>query len=116
VEQWIIDHQEDDGSWGGIMLPWLFSLIALKYLGYENSHPVMKKGLSGLEDFIMEDSDNFVLQPATSPVWDTAWAVIALVKSGMDPEDPQLIKAADWLLDKQVKVEGDWKVKNPATL
>lgn len=115
VEKWILDHQEDDGSWGGIMLPWLFSLIALKYLGYENSHPVMKKGLSGLEDFIMEDSDNFVLQPATSPVWDTAWAVIALVKSGMDPNDPRLIRSADWLLNKQVKVEGDWKVKNPGT-
>ena len=78
VEKWILDHQEDDGSWGGIMLPWLFSLIALKYLGYENDHPVMRKGLSGLEDFIMEDSQNFVLQPATSPVWDTAWAIIAL--------------------------------------
>ena len=115
VEQWILEHQEDDGSWGGIMLPWLFSLIALKYLNYENSHPVMKKGLLGLEDFIIEDSDNFVLQPATSPVWDTAWAVIALVKSGMDPGDPRLVRAADWLLDKQVKVKGDWKVNNPGT-
>jgi len=29
VEKWIIARQEEDGSWGGIMLPWLFSLIAL---------------------------------------------------------------------------------------
>jgi squalene-hopene/tetraprenyl-beta-curcumene cyclase len=113
VEKWILDHQEDDGSWGGIMLPWLFSLIALKYLGYDNDHPVMKKGLSGLEDFIMEDSQNFVLQPATSPVWDTAWAIIALRKSGISADDPSLVKAANWLLDKQVHVEGDWKIKTP---
>jgi len=113
VERWIIDHQEDDGSWGGIMLPWIFSLIALKYLGYENSHPVMVKGLSGLESFIMEDSENFVLQPATSPVWDTAWAIIALRKSGIDSRHPGLVRAAEWLLDKQVHTEGDWKFKNP---
>jgi len=113
VEKWILDHQEDDGSWGGIMLPWLFSLIALKYLGYSNDHPVMEKGLSGLEDFIMEDSTSFVLQPATSPVWDTAWAIIALRKSGISADDPSLVKAANWLLDKQVHVEGDWKIKTP---
>lgn len=113
VEKWILDHQEEDGSWGGIMLPWIFSLIALKYLGYKNDHPVMAKGLSGLEDFIMEDSENFILQPATSPVWDTAWAIIALRKSGIGPDTPALVKAANWLLDKQVNVEGDWKIKNP---
>jgi len=113
VEKWIIGHQEDDGSWAGIMLPWVFSLIALKYLGYNNDHPVMKKGLAGLEDFIMEDSENFILQPATSPVWDTAWAVIALRRSGIEAGDPALARAAHWLLDRQVHVEGDWKVNNP---
>lgn len=113
VEKWIVEHQEDDGSWGGIMLPWIFSLIALKYLGYQEDHPVMKKGLSGLEDFIMEDNENFVLQPATSPVWDTAWATIALRNSGIGPGEPALKNAAHWLMQKQVKVGGDWKIKNP---
>ncbi len=115
VEKWIIDRQEDDGSWGGIMLPWLFSLIALKCLGYNNGHPVMKKGFKGLEDFIEEDSDKIILQPATSPVWDTAWAVIALSDSGIKKNDSRLVKAANWLLEKQVKIKGDWKVKNPNT-
>jgi squalene-hopene/tetraprenyl-beta-curcumene cyclase len=33
VEEWILSRQEDDGSWGGILLPWVYSLIALKSLG-----------------------------------------------------------------------------------
>ncbi|MFO7928617.1 MAG: squalene--hopene cyclase [Candidatus Humimicrobiaceae bacterium] len=115
VEKWIVQRQEDDGSWGGIMLPWLFSLIALKCLGYENTHPVMKKGLEGLEDFIAEDSNKIVLQPATSPVWDTAWVAIALRESGIPENEERLVKAANWLLEKQVRTKGDWSIKNPWT-
>lgn len=113
VEKWILDHQEDDGSWGGIMLPWLFSLIALKCLGYKETHPVMQKGMKGLENFIIEDFRTMILQPATSPVWDTAWVLIALRESGTSVCHPQLLKGANWLLGKQISVPGDWKIKNP---
>src|SRR5579875_3379138 len=41
VERWIVDRQEDDGGWGGIQPPWVYSLIALDLLGYELDHPVM---------------------------------------------------------------------------
>ena len=115
VEEWIIGHQEKDGSWGGIMLPWLFSLIALKCLGYSNSHPVMARSLAGLEDFIAEDDRQIILQPAASPVWDTAWSVIALRQSGISADNEQLVRAARWLMDRQVTTEGDWKVNNPRT-
>ncbi len=115
VEEWIVSHQESDGSWGGIMLPWLFSLVALKCIGYSTEHPIIKKGLAGLEDFIDEDEENFILQPATSPVWDTAWTILALSSSGINHNDSSLKKGAEWLLQKQVKVAGDWKVKNPKT-
>ena len=30
AEQWILDHQEADGSWGGIQPPWVYSLMALE--------------------------------------------------------------------------------------
>jgi squalene-hopene/tetraprenyl-beta-curcumene cyclase len=115
VERWIINHQEADGSWGGIMLPWVYSLFALKSLGYELDHPVIKAGLQGLEDFIIEDENTFRLQPAVSPIWDTAWAVLALRESGLPPDHPALKKASDWMLSQEIKVPGDWSVKNPNT-
>jgi squalene-hopene/tetraprenyl-beta-curcumene cyclase len=114
VERWIVDHQEADGSWGGIMLPWIYSLMALKSLGYALDHPVIARGLAGIEDFIVEDERTLRLQPALSPVWDTAWAIIALRESGLAEDHPALIKAAGWLLEKEIRAPGDWRRKNPA--
>ncbi|MGQ9683465.1 MAG: squalene--hopene cyclase, partial [Anaerolineae bacterium] len=113
VGQWIVDHQEADGSWGGIMLPWVYSLMALKTLGFGLEHPVMRKGLEGLEKFIREDGATLRLQPATSPVWDTAWAVLALRASGLEADHPALQRAGIWLLSREVRTRGDWQVKNP---
>lgn len=115
AEKWVIDHQEADGSWGGIMLPWAYSLFALKALGYPLEHPVTDKGLKGLEGFIVEDDTTLRLQPATSPVWDTAWVTIALSESGLSADHPALVRAARWLLREEIRTGGDWQVKNPRT-
>jgi len=116
VEQWIVSHQEPDGSWGGIMLPWIYSLFALKSLGFTLEQPVIQLGMAGLEGFILETEDDFILQPAVSPVWDTAWAALALRESGLPPDHPMLQKAAIWMLDQEIRVDGDWKIKNPDTM
>lgn len=55
-------------------------------------------------------------QCCISPVWDTAWAGVALLDAGAKPDDARLLKTAHWLLSKQVTdVIGDWGVKNPST-
>ena len=113
AERWIVEHQEADGSWGGIMLPWLYSLVALNCLGYRSDHPVVAQGLAGLEGFIIETESSMLLQPAVSPVWDTAYSVIALRESGLAADHPALITAGRWLIDQQVLVGGDWQEKRP---
>jgi len=111
AERWILAHQDSDGSWGGIMLPWVYSLVALKCMGHANDAPAMSRGLQGLETFIVDADDTMRLQPAVSPVWDTAYSTIALREAGLDPDHPALVRAATWLLGKQVTSEGDWQVK-----
>jgi len=113
--RWIEAHQEADGSWGGIMLPWVYSLVALKALGYPLSHPIMARGLQGLESFLVIDERGLRLQPATSPVWDTTWAMVALAASGLAPDHPALRQGASWLLGQAIRTPGDWQVKNPHT-
>jgi squalene-hopene/tetraprenyl-beta-curcumene cyclase len=109
--QWIVDHQEDDGSWGGIQPPWVYSLMALHTLGYSVQHPVMAKGIEGLDKFVIEEEDTLRVQACVSPLWDTALAMIGLLDSGLDPDHPALVKAGKWLLKEQVLSGGDWQVK-----
>ena len=111
AERWILDHQEADGSWGGIQPPWVYSLIALNHLGYSMDHPVMRKGLGGFEAFAIEEGDTWRVQACISPVWDTGLVLIGLLDSGMDPEEPAIQKATRWLLKEQVLTGGDWQVK-----
>ncbi|HXG36230.1 MAG TPA: squalene--hopene cyclase, partial [Dehalococcoidia bacterium] len=112
AEKWIVEHQEADGSWGGIQPPWVYSLMALKTQGYPKDHPVIKKGLEGLEtSFAIEDEEIFNPQACLSPVWDTALAMIGLLNSGLPSDHPALVSAGRWLLREQVLSGGDWQVK-----
>ncbi|HWG65605.1 MAG TPA: squalene--hopene cyclase [Streptosporangiaceae bacterium] len=115
--EWIIARQEADGCWGGIQPPWVYSLMALHVLGYGLDHPVMKRGLAGLDRFtITEDGpDGPVrrLEACQSPVWDTILAVIALADAGVAPDHPAMTLAANWLLAEETPGPGDWQVRRP---
>jgi len=113
AEQWIVARQEADGSWGGIQPPWVYSLMALNLRGYAVDHPVMRAGLEGLDRFVIEEGDERRLEACQSPVWDTALAIIALTDAGVAADDPGLVRAADWLLDEEVRVRGDWAIRRP---
>jgi squalene-hopene/tetraprenyl-beta-curcumene cyclase len=112
VVEWIVQHQEADGSWGGIQPPWVYSLIALHVMGFPADHPAMRRGWDGFDNgYIIEDEDTCSLQGCISPVWDTCLVHIALAESGMPASDPALRRSGAWLLGKQVTVGGDWQVR-----
>lgn len=113
AEQWVLDHQEPTGDWGGIQPAMLNSILALHCLGYANDHPAVVKGLEALANFCIEGDTELVLQSCVSPVWDTALALKALVDSGVPTDHPALVKGAQWLLDREVRKPGDWKIKSP---
>jgi squalene-hopene/tetraprenyl-beta-curcumene cyclase len=109
--EWVVAHQEADGSWGGIQPPWVYSLIALKHVGYSMEHPVMKKGLEGFNGFAIQEGDTWRLQACISPVWDTCLVLLALLESGAAPRSPVVQESARWLLDQQIRDGGDWQVQ-----
>ena len=115
--EWIIARQEKDGCWGGIQPPWVYSLMALNLLGYQIEHPIMQRGLSGLDRFtITEDTpDGPVrrLEACQSPAWDTVLMMIALADAGLPADHPALANAAQWVLDEEIRGPGDWQVRRP---
>src|SRR5260370_32489160 len=52
VENWILEHQEANGSWGGIEPCYLLSALALKDNGYRNDHTVLKKDIDTSHELI----------------------------------------------------------------
>ncbi len=113
AENWILEHQESSGDWGGIQPAMLNSILALHCLGYANDHPAVVSGLEALANFCVEDDEKLVLQSCVSPVWDTALALVAMQEAGVPLDHPALVKATKWLLDREVRIKGDWRIKSP---
>jgi squalene-hopene/tetraprenyl-beta-curcumene cyclase len=114
AESWIVRRQESDGSWGGIQPPWVYSLMALQLRGYPLDHPVMRRGVEGIDTFMISEGDMRHLEACQSPVWDTALALIALADAGISTGEPATEKAVDWLLVEEVGIVGDWAVRRPS--
>ncbi|RCJ24747.1 squalene-hopene cyclase [Nostoc minutum NIES-26] len=112
AEKWILERQEATGDWGGIIPAMLNSMLALRCLGYDQSDPIVARGLQAIDNFAIETEDSYRVQPCVSPVWDTAWVIRALVESGFAPDHPAIVQAGEWLLQKQILDYGDWTVKN----
>jgi squalene-hopene/tetraprenyl-beta-curcumene cyclase len=113
-EDWIVDHLRNSDGLGAIFPPIVNSIIALRCLGYDRDHSLTRSQIRELEKLEIEEGETLRVAPCFSPVWDTALASTALVDSGLSPGHPVLQKAGAWLLSKEVKEIGDWKIKNPA--
>jgi squalene-hopene/tetraprenyl-beta-curcumene cyclase len=110
AERWMqIRFDRSDGL-GAIYPPMVWSIIALKCLGYPDDSPEMRYCHDELRKLVIEEEKDGTarLQPCKSPVWDTAIAVRALAASGVQPDNPAMREAIGWLLDRQVKRRGDW--------
>jgi squalene-hopene/tetraprenyl-beta-curcumene cyclase len=112
AEKWMLERFEMSDGLGAIYPAMLNAIIALRCLGYSLDDPQMIRALDEFEKLGIEEGDTFRMQPCKSPVWDTAYALFALGEAGVPPDDPRMVKAADWTLQKQVRNPGDWAVNN----
>ena len=122
AEAWMLARFEKSDGLGAIYPAMLNAIVALRCLGYSNDDPQMMRALDEFERLGIDcpegtpdyPTPTFRMQPCFSPVWDTAQAVSALGEAGVPRDDPRMVRAADWLLSKEVRCKGDWaqKVRN----
>jgi squalene-hopene/tetraprenyl-beta-curcumene cyclase len=120
AEKWMLERMEMSDGLGAIYPGILNSTIAMRCLGYSLDDPQVIRAMDEFEKLGIDapegtpdyDKPTFRMQPCVSPVWDTAQAVYALGEAGVSRKDPRLLKAADWMLSKEVRHKGDWAVKN----
>ena len=113
AERWMLERIGEGSDGLAAVYPAMLNcMIALRVLGYPKDHPVYKKAAQDFAGLFVTDPADFRIQPCMSPVWDTAINLISLAESGLPADDPALRRAAKWLLDKEVRIVGDWQHNN----
>jgi squalene-hopene/tetraprenyl-beta-curcumene cyclase len=113
AHRWMLDHFENSDGLGAIFPPMIYTVIALHCLGYAPDDPSLLWAWRQLEDLLIEEDGKVRVQPCVSPIWDTAISMIALADAKVPAYHPSLLRAARWLLGKEVRVAGDWQVRRP---
>ena len=115
AEDWMVRRSEDSDGLGAIFPSMVNCVMALKCLGYDESHPAIASNMAKLEELEIEDGDRLRLQPCLSPVWDTVLAMNALGEAGYPGDTVEMVEAARWVLTKEVRKTGDWQYRVPQT-
>jgi squalene-hopene/tetraprenyl-beta-curcumene cyclase len=109
---WMRAHYEDSDGLGAIFPPMIYNVIALRCLGVSDDDSEMQWAMKQLNDLKIEEGDTVRLQPCVSPVWDTALSTIALADAGLPPDTPAVLRAVNWMLEKEVRRPGDWSLSH----
>jgi squalene-hopene/tetraprenyl-beta-curcumene cyclase len=113
AHRWMTAHCENTDGLGAIFPPMIYSVIALRCLGYEMYSPAMTWALRQLEGLEIHEAGAIRVQPCLSPVWDTAIATISLADAQLPEDHPAFSRAVRWLLQKEVRQGGDWQIRGP---
>jgi squalene-hopene/tetraprenyl-beta-curcumene cyclase len=109
---WMLQRFDQSDGLGAIFPPIIWSVVALKCLGYADDSAEIQGALAELDKLMIAENGTMRLQPCRSPVWDTAITVVALREAGVPSEHPAIARGVDWLLSKEVRTPGDWSVRN----
>jgi squalene-hopene/tetraprenyl-beta-curcumene cyclase len=116
AEDWMLERFEGSDGLAAIFPGILYSIIALKALGYPDDHPEVQRQNNHLYKLHHETEDQVWFEPCLSPVWDTVITLICLRESGVPKDHPRITQAMNWVLDREIRFRGDWKHKNPANV
>ncbi len=108
AKHWMIERFGNSDGLGAIFPPMIWSIVALRALGYADDSQEMQYCRERLWGLVIEEDRSAHLQPCKSPVWDTALTLRALADSGLDGQHPAMERGVHWLLAQEIRTCGDW--------
>ena len=113
ADLWMNERLVGADGFGAIYPAMVNAVFALKALGYADGDPLFEQSLKEMERLELPHEDGLKMQPCFSPLWDTAIAVYVLGKAALPDSGPALENALRWIKDSEIRVWGDWRIKNP---
>ena len=98
---------------GGIFPAMVKAVMAMTALGYAADDPRLKIARQAIDRLLVHKETESYCQPCWSPIWDTGLVMHTLLEAGEARDSPRMKKAAEWLLEREIRdVKGDWAWQN----
>jgi squalene cyclase len=110
----IKNNQLKNGSWFGTFQPTVYPVLALKMKEKTNNNIFIQKAFSFL--FSKTNYQTGYVHRFNLPVWDTSFALIALIECGYPKTDNVFQSACNYLINAQLKKENNWGFAPDVTL
>lgn len=112
AKQYILNHLESDGTFNSYFSSTFLMIFAFLSLGYSKKDPIIINAIKGLKAMKSNIDHHTHIQYTTANVWNTSLISYTLKEAGLPITDPVVVKADQYLLDKQHYKFGDWLIHN----
>ncbi|MED1467710.1 squalene--hopene cyclase [Bacillus salipaludis] len=116
AKKYMLDRIETDGTFYSYYSCTFLMIFALLSLGYKKTDPIIINAVNGIKSMKCEIKGLPHMQYTTANVWNTSLIGYALQGAGILPEDPMIVRANQYLLERQHHKFGDWVIHNPNSL
>ncbi len=113
ADRWMNERMLETDGLGAIFPAMINAVFALKALGYGDGDPLFERAVREMERLELPAGDALKVQPCFSPLWDTAISLTVLGEAALPGSGPALERAVSWIRESEIRVWGDWRVKNP---
>ena len=119
ADRWMNERMVGTDGLGAIFPAMINAVFGLKALGYGDGDPLFEQAVKEMERLELPlpaaagEDQGLKVQPCFSPLWDTAISQTVLGKAALPGSGPALEQAVRWIKESEVRVWGDWRVKNP---
>lgn len=112
--RYLMKTQNPEGNWAGILMPTLWAMMAMRYVGVSESSEQWQRTYGFVQTWKVYDEQGMRVVPYQSRVWNTALSVRALLFSQQDAAKASILKGLAFLQANQSFDKEPLSWQNPA--